>query len=125
MSSEVETDRVRTTLASIGPMTTSRLTFVEVHSALAAAHRSRRISAGALARTRAEFEELWRSLFVLDLDASIAEAAREVAGRFALRSHDAVQLASALRLEDPHVTMLALDKHLRRAAVDAGLAVAP
>ncbi len=62
---------------------------------------------------------------MLDVDASMAVAAADVADRFALRSHDAVQLASALALQDPDVTMVALDKRLLRAAADAGLSVAP
>ncbi|MBA3348399.1 MAG: type II toxin-antitoxin system VapC family toxin [Actinobacteria bacterium] len=122
---EVDSDDVRATLAAIGPASTSRLTFVEVHAALASARRGRRISVGALARARSEFDELWRSFFVLDVDASMAVAAADVADRFALRSHDAVQLASALALQDPDVTMVALDKRLLRAAADAGLSVAP
>lgn len=78
----------------------------------------------ALARARAGFDEFWTSFVVLDVDASIAEAAAAVAERFALRSHDAVQLASALRIQDPGMTMVALDRQLLRAAGAAGLQVA-
>lgn len=125
MGREADSENVRAALGGIGAVSTSRLTFVEVHSALAAARRAGRISAYALGRARTEFDELWRSFFVLDLDASIADAAANVAARSALRAGDAVQLASALALQDPHVTMVALDKRLVRAAADAGLSVAP
>lgn len=99
------------------------MTYVEVRAALAAARRARRLSAPGLARAQAGFDAFWTRFLVLDVDAAIAEAAAEIAERFALRSHDAVQLASALRIEDPALTMIALDRRLLRAASAAGLEV--
>ncbi len=110
-------------LATLGPLMTSRLTYVEVRAALAAARRSRRLSAAALARARAGFDEFWTTFLVLDLDAALVKAAGDVAERFALRSHDAVQLASALRIQDPALTMVALDRRLLHAASAVGLQV--
>lgn len=120
---EPEADRIGKLLVALAPLTTSRLTYVEVRSALAAVGRSGRLTAGALRRARVEFDALWPVFFVLDVDTKTAEAAAEVAERFALRSHDAVQLASALRIEDPSLTMVALDRRLLRAASAAGLQV--
>jgi len=121
---EPEADTIEELLAALAPLTTSRLTYVEVRSALAAARRSGRLTAAALGRARAELDGLWPMFFVLDVDAATADVAADVAERFALRSHDAVQLASALRIQDPAMTMVALDRRLLRAASAAGLQVA-
>jgi len=103
----------------------SRLTYVEVRAALAAARRDRRISARALRRAVATFDAQWEAFEVLDVDGTVAGSAARIAEAFALRSHDAVQLASALHLQDGQLTIIALDNRLRRAAGDAGLGLAP
>lgn len=92
-------------------------------SALGAARRERRISPSAFLRARSEFSRLWEETDVIELDGWVADAAVHLCDAFGLRSHDSVQLASAL--QDADATMIALDNRLRRAAADAGLDVAP
>jgi uncharacterized protein len=116
---------VRETFEAADSLASSPLTFVETHSALAASKLSGRISPNAYAAAREAFARLWPGLDVVDLDGSLAARAAEVVDTHALRFHAAVQLASALALEDPTVVMITLDRRLRRAAKDAGLGVAP
>lgn len=94
-------------------------------AAVGAARRDGRITPARYLRARSELAWFWENVDVVELDAAIAEAAVGVSERFALRSHDSIQLASALEQDDEGLTMVALDGRLRRAAIDAGLAIAP
>jgi uncharacterized protein len=116
---------VRETIEGADNLTSSTLTFVETHSAIAVSRRKRRISRTAYLAARQTFARMWPGIDLIDVDGALAARAAEVVEAHALRSHDAVQLASALALEDPALVMITLDKRLRRAASDAGLAVAP
>ena len=116
-------EQVLEAIEALGPIATSRLTYVEVRSAFAAARSGRRISHAAMLQAVSEFARFWEDVDVIELDGWVAGAAAHVCDSFGLRSHDSVQLASAL--QDADVTMIALDKRLRRAATEAGLAVAP
>lgn len=92
---------------------------------MGAARRGRRITAARYLRARSELAWFWENVDVVELDDAVADAAVGVSERFALRSHDSIQLASALEQDDNGLTLIALDKRLRRAAIDAGLSVAP
>lgn len=116
---------VRAAMDVLGPIVSSRLTYVEVRAAVGAARRGRRISAERYLRARSELAWFWERVDVVELDDVIADAAVGISDRFALRSHDSIQLASALEQDDDGLTLIALDNRLRRAAIDAGLSVAP
>lgn len=103
----------------------SRLAYPEVRAALARAQRGGRLSPSGVRRTRQYLERRWSQVAVLEVTASVARAAGDLADRYALRAGDAVHLASALVLEDPEVTVATWDRRLARAAHDAGLPVAP
>ena len=112
-------------MVAVDEVYSSRLSYVEVRSALAAARRAKRLTPTGFLQAKAELELWWESIESIELDEEVASAAAEVAGAFALRSHDAVQLASALVLVEPMLVVVSLDERLRRAAGDAGLDVAP
>jgi len=94
------------------PVVSSALTQVEVLRAC------RRMDEGLLPAARG----LLRGLDLLPVDASILDAAAEPPTR-ALRSLDAVHLASALSLDPDLETFVAYDARLVTAAEAAGLAV--
>jgi len=122
-SREPAYEHVLEAIEALGPIASSRLTYVEVRSAFAAAREKRRISQAEMRQAVSEFARVWMDVDVIELDAWVADTAAHVCESFGLRSHDSVQLASAL--QDADVTMIALDKRLRRAAAAAGLDVAP
>lgn len=116
---------VRGALAEMDDVRSSRLSYVEARSALAAARRAKRLSPRRFLQAKTELDRLWETIESVELDAEVASAASEVTEAFALRSHDAVQLASALVLIDPALVVVSLDDKLRRAAGEAGFDVAP
>jgi len=102
-----------------------RLTYVEVRAALAAAGRDGRLEESTLSRARTELDGRWASLWISELDRTLAQAAGEVAEHYGLRTVDAIQLASALDLDAEGLVLATWDRRLRAAAVAAGVAVAP
>jgi uncharacterized protein len=103
----------------------SRVLYVEARSALAAARRASRLTSSARARARTRLEDLVQRLELVELHPRLARLAGDVAERHRLRPLDAVHLASALVLEDSDLLLLTWDRELRRAAGEAGFAVAP
>jgi predicted nucleic acid-binding protein len=105
---------------------TSRLAYPEARAALAAALRARRISSHDHERGRLQVDRLFAELELVELTDVVARSAGQLAERFALRGGDAVHLGSALAvLAGEEGVLLTWDERLARAAVDAGLAVAP
>jgi len=102
----------------------SRLTYVEVHSALAARARARPRLRRRVAHARADADERWGAVAVVELDEHVCNVAALAARRYRLRGADAVHLASAAVLGSS-VLMVSRDEALRRASVEAGLPVAP
>ena len=115
---EAETDALRAVLDTFDARLTNRLATVEVARALL----RRGVTSAALA---AEVSEAFLGLAITELDAAIAESA----GRLeppALRSLDAIHLASALALGDELAAFVTYDARLAEAARAAGLeAIAP
>lgn len=115
---EAETDALRAVLDTFDARLTNRLATVEVARALL----RRGVATSALA---AEVSEAFLGLAITELDAAIAESA----GRLeppALRSLDAIHLASALALGDELAAFVTYDAGLAEAARAAGLeAIAP
>lgn len=103
-------------MADADQVATSRLTRVEVGRAIALglAERSAR-------EARAMFEEDWLGLKVVELDRVTCELALEVAVETGLRSLDALQLASMLRIGGDDVRLLTRDARQARGALDVGL----
>lgn len=102
----------------------SVLTYPEARAALAAARRSRRITASGLRRATNRLEQLTSGMARIAAAEDLLHAAGELAETHALRGYDAVHLASALRA-GPSTLMVSWDEDLVRAARTAGLHAAP
>lgn len=74
---------------------------------------------------RRRLENIVDHVEFLELEADVATLAGELAEGHRLRAGDAVHLASALALGDPELVVASWDGELRRAALEAGLAVFP
>lgn len=104
-------------------MITVRLTYVEARAAVAAARRARRLTASGHERAKVRLDALWGELASVKVSRRVVELAAGLAERHALRANNAVHLAAALIVRAPLIATW--DRELRRAAEEAGLAVAP
>lgn len=103
----------------------SRLTYVEVRSALAAARRAGRLGPVAHDGAVLAFERASAEYDQVEFDSAIALRAGDLAESYGLRTGDAIQLASAQELSGDGVVLVAWDLRLRAAATAAGLPVFP
>ena len=71
------------------------------------------------------WERYWASVRPVELTAAVERQAGQLARTHALRSADAVHLASALALADSDLVIAAWDRRLHAGAATAGLHVAP
>lgn len=113
-------DDLRAGIDAIGPLMTSRLTYVEIRAALAAARRSGRIRSSDYDPTVSAFEATWRTFEVVDLSPALARDAGEVAETFGLRAGDAIQFATLRSLGVTDLPIVAWDIRLRAAAQASG-----
>lgn len=103
----------------------SRLMYPEARSALAAAARAGRVTDSELRLVRSRLESRWDQVEIIEIDDEIARSSGDLAEAHALRGYDSVHLASAVALADETSVLATWDLDLRRAALDAGLQVAP
>ena len=103
----------------------SRLAYPEVGAALAAACRTHDFTQDDLDVAEQAWEQYWASVRPVELTAAVERQAGQLARTHALRSADAVHLASALALADPGLIIAAWGRRLHVGAVTAGLLVAP
>lgn len=109
------------------PLATSRLTEVEIASALARRAREEVLTGAGLEGALAALRRDIASIYVVELSAAVSARAIDLLGRHALRAGDAIQLAAALHLRDlarVSVAFLAFDERLNAAATIEGLAMA-
>lgn len=120
------------TAASTGNLVvTSRISSVEVFSALNRLVRERRLSQADYTVVRDDFHGVWlRDYELVELDMSIEDRARLMLETYALRAYDAVQLSSALAVRErlrahggPDLIFLSADTRLLAAAQAEGFAV--
>ncbi len=107
---------------------TSRLSEVEVASALARRARERAFSIRERDRALVALEDDFASLHVVELVPEVSAMARTLLVRRSLRASDAIQLASCLFLQREvglPVPFVAFDERLRQAAVAEDLPVLP
>ena len=107
-------------------MATSRISEVEVASALVRRCREGGLSEPERDRALQAFERDLRSLFVVEVTASVNRKSISLLKRHPLRAADALQLASCLELAQQlqrGVRFVAFDSRLHRAAADEGLDV--
>jgi uncharacterized protein len=118
--------KVRRLISSALPAT-SRLSEVEVASALARLAREGAFSITERDRALAAVEVDFAAILVVELTPEIAARARTLLQRHQLRAGDAIQLASCLYLQEQlgeEVPMVAFDGRLTEAARREGLSAA-
>ena len=103
----------------------SRLAYVEVRAALAAARRAHRLGAEEQHRGQVMWEEYWAATRVVELTEDIARRAGDLATDHALRGADAVQLASVLAIGARETVFAVWGQRLRAGAQQAALRLAP
>ncbi len=102
----------------------SRLLYPETRAAIARIARMGRLPASELRGARRRVESLWEDLGRIELEASLARRAADLAEEHALKAYDAVHLASLLDVADEETVLAAADGQLKAAAQALGLAVA-
>lgn len=120
---EAESDRVRGWLAT-GTPATSRLSEVEIASALVRRSREGAFDAPARDRALAALERDLAALMVVEIGPLVTARARALLTRHSLRAGDALQLASCLLLRDTAgsvVEFAAFDDRLNAAARAEGV----
>ncbi len=120
---EAGSDRVRRWLAS-GTPATSRLSEVEVASALTRRWRERAFGAAERDRALAALASDLEALTVVEIVPAVAQNARRLLLRHILRAGDALQLASCLYLKEAvgeAVAFAGFDDRLSTAAAKEGL----
>jgi predicted nucleic acid-binding protein len=100
----------------------ARILYVEARAVLAAATRAGRLVAGMPRRARANLEDLWGQLAVVEVTGALVGRAGDIAERRALRGFDAVHLTAALDVRA--LIFLSADRQLCQAASHEGLHVA-
>ena len=121
--------RALTTPDARNPLIIARITWVEVLSALARRQREGSLTSDDVAQAIRAFRyDMNMQYQVSELDPPLAEAAGELVTQHPLRAYDAVQLASALRVqsdlvrtEAPALTFLTADDRLVAVAHAEGL----
>lgn len=98
----------------------SRVLYVEVTAAMAAARRMRRLGREAEESALGLLEELWGEVQVVEVGDRLARRAATLARRYALRGYDAVHCASAERFEGD-VIAASGDRHLLQVWRELGL----
>ncbi|MEO8076343.1 MAG: type II toxin-antitoxin system VapC family toxin [Acidobacteriota bacterium] len=105
---------------------TSRLTFVEIVSAVRRRVRDGSLSGEQAERATAALDVDLDAMLIVELTAAVVRRAQRLLQRHPLRAGDAVQLASALHLRDAldaDTPFVAFDAHLIDAARAEGLRV--
>lgn len=106
----------------------SQIAYAEAAAAFARRKREQPQDAAALDQAQQLFRSDWTGLHRIAVDEETDRRVDDLLGRHALRSADAIHLASALLLRDlaqAEVTFACADAALRAAARAEGLAVAP
>ena len=103
----------------------SRLAYPEVRAALAAACRNHDLTEEDLGPAEQAWEQYWAFIRPVELTAAVEQHAGQLARTHALRSADAVHLASALALADPDLIIAVWDRRLHHGATRAQLQAAP
>ena len=111
-------DRARADqIASATVLVTSRLSLVEAARALLRVRHTREVSEEKLSRAEAEIAALWARTNIWELTREVCELGRQVAPAKALRTLDALHLATYLlaRQKLEGLELLTVDERLRQA----------
>ena len=121
---EANEQRCRALWQDASQIVTSRITYVEAQSAIAAAARADRIDPAQARSARTMLDDMWREVYVMELGPDLMYGAAACAREYALRGFDAIHCASAMTLGGVDVLAVSGDKHLLSAWLRGGLAVA-
>ena len=124
---ETQSDSVANVAAAAEIIAVSRLTWVEMASALSRRAREQPADAAVIDQSRRRMADDWPHYLVVNFTQPLAEQTGEFADAFALRAYDAVQLASAHLLHSQSGQALrfaCFDARLNKAARVLGLDVA-
>lgn len=128
---EQGSDQVVSELRNL-PVGISRLALVEVTSAIERRRRARELSAPAAKAALEQLDQDQGGMYVIDLSLDVIQRARLLCGSHPLRASDAIQLASALQLQDRvggPIRFVCFDDRLNQAAqaedLDLAIPVAP
>jgi len=122
---EPETDFVRR-LLSVGTAASSRLSEVEISSAVVRRCRGGAISPKSRNAILSVLREDFATLYVVEFSAVISRLCHDLLVRRSLRAGDAIQLASCIHLRDQlgqPTEFVAYDRRLNEAAAAEGLEV--
>lgn len=117
--------KVARAIARSPSLIVSRLALVETARALLRARVEKRAAAAALAQAERDVETLWNRCDVWELSRTVCADAMTIAPTAALRTLDAIHLATCLaaRRKIPNVRLLTLDTRMLEAAKMVGLRV--
>lgn len=99
----------------------SSLTYVEVHSAISAAVRSRRLDVGRHRRTVDHFRTIWGNVAKVAHDDAVIQHAATLTASHSLLAYDAVQCATALAVASDDFFAASGDRELLRAWESLGI----
>jgi hypothetical protein len=102
----------------------SRLTYPEVRSALAAAGRAHRLDPAEQLHAESLWEGFWAATRPVELTEAVAAHAGELASQHSLRGADALHLASLLAVGAAETVFAVWDTRLRTGAEAAGIRIA-
>ncbi|HAI68267.1 MAG TPA: VapC toxin family PIN domain ribonuclease [Gammaproteobacteria bacterium] len=100
---------------------TSAVTYAEMMATLTRAWHGQRISEEDFEAMVTTFEEQWKKVDVIEVNADLIEHSGQLARKYALRGCDAFQLASALNTQT--TVFISCDHDLNNAAKNCGLDV--
>lgn len=103
---------------------TSRLVYPEGRAALAQAHRLGRLTRRQLRSAVEELDARYGEIDLIEVDHGLAGRAGQLAEEHRLQGYDAVHLATADRVRDPDLVVVAGDGALLAAATAEGIAIA-
>ena len=121
---EAHGERVRQTAARADQIACSLIAYIETRAAFARRHRVKELSVAEFERAKRDFDRDWQVFSALSIDTELARQAADFAERFALRSYDAIHLASADRLRREtgnEMSFACFDKALNGAAESIGM----
>jgi predicted nucleic acid-binding protein len=105
--------------------TSSRLAYPEVHAALAAAVRAKRLDPVDHPVLERDWEGIWSEVRPVELSRQIGHEAGRLCKIHRLKGADGVHLASALAANNGKLIVAGWDRRLQAGAVEAGLRIAP
>ncbi|HET7745115.1 MAG TPA: type II toxin-antitoxin system VapC family toxin [Gaiellaceae bacterium] len=122
---EAESESALDLFGSAVELASASIGYVEAQSALGRIARDRRLSATRRRRARDDLDRVWSETYVIELDDVLIRSAADTADVLQLTAGDAIHLAAALTVDATELVFATWDAELRRAALEAGLAVAP